>query len=152
MDLRSALSWTQETTLSSFFPLAALPCWWVLRQPCSSQLGRSRVIQKPEPWRSWGDKAPARGSRSQVWRRNILCPQLRAGLGAPCGPPEQSGQHRAHRPQRAHPEPALLWALRLETQTEMEPNTSSNHQSLFKNHMEWNEHKHKLCNLHHNSI
>lgn len=50
MDLQSALSWTQETsTPSSFFALAAPPCWWALRQPCSSQPGCSPVIQKPEP-------------------------------------------------------------------------------------------------------
>ena len=28
---------------------AAPPCWWALRQPCSSQPGCSPVIQKPEP-------------------------------------------------------------------------------------------------------
>ena len=68
MDLQSALSWTQETSnLFSFFPLAAPPCWWVLRQPGSSQHGPSPIIQKPEPWRSWGDKAPASWSQSQVW-------------------------------------------------------------------------------------
>ena len=40
MDLRSALSWTQEmSTSSSFSPLAAPPCWRAQRQPRSSQLG-----------------------------------------------------------------------------------------------------------------
>ena len=53
-----ALSWTQAMPASSsFFPLAAPPCWRALRRPCSSQPGRSPVIQKPEPWRPWGDKA-----------------------------------------------------------------------------------------------
>ena len=41
-----------------------------------------------------------------------------------CGPPEKSWQHHAHRPQRARPESALLWALRLETQIETEPKIS----------------------------
>ena len=31
-------------------------------------------------------------------------PWVRGGLGAPCGPLEKSGQHRAHKPQRSHPE------------------------------------------------
>ena len=75
MDLRSSFSWTQETsTLSSFFPLAAPPCWWVLRQPRSSQPGRSPIIHKSKPWRSWGDKAPANCSPSQVWRQNVPVP------------------------------------------------------------------------------
>lgn len=39
-------------------------------------------------------------------------------------PPGKSGQPHARRPQRAHPEAALLWALRLEAQTEMEHNGS----------------------------
>ena len=125
MDLQSALSWTQETSSSSsFFPLAAPPCWWALRQPRSSQPGRSPIIQKPKPWQSWGDKAPPRWSPTRVWRQSVLCPRVRGGFGAPCGLPEKSWQHGAHRPQRAHPEPALLWALRLETQTEMEPKIS----------------------------
>ena len=125
MDLQSALSWTQETsTSSSFFPLAVPPCWWALRQPRSSQTGCSPVIQKPEPWRSWGNKAPANWSPSRIWRQSVLVPRVRGVFGAPCGPPEKSWQHHAHRPQRAWPEPALLWALRLETQTEMEPKIS----------------------------
>ena len=50
MDLRSALSWTQETsTSSSFSPVAAPPCWRAQRQPCSSQPGRSPVTPEPEP-------------------------------------------------------------------------------------------------------
>ena len=141
MDLRSALSWTQETsTLSSFSPLAAPPCWWALRQPRSSQLGRSPVTQEPEPWGPWGDKAPASWSLSPVWRQSVLRPRVRGGFGAPCGPPEKSGQPCTHRPQRAHPEAALLWALRLEAQTEMEQNSSMtllktwlrNNQSLYQ--------------------
>ena len=94
-------------------------------------------------------------------KANVLSPQVRGGVGAPSRPPEKSGQPHAHRPQRAHPEPALLWALRLETQTEMEPKISmtllntrpgNNWLKLIKNHMEWKENKHKLCNWHHISI
>ena len=140
-DLWSVLSWTYETfTSSSFFPLAAPPCWRALRQPCSSQLGRSPVTQEPEPWEPWGDKTAASWSPSPVWRQSVLRPWVRGGFGAPCGPPEKSGQPHAHRPQRAHPEAALLWALRLETQTETEQNSSMtllktwlrNNQSLYQ--------------------
>ena len=90
-------------------------------------------------------------------KANVLSPQVRAGVGAPSRPPEKSGQPHAHRPQRAHPEPALLCAPRLETQTEMEPKISmtllntqpgNNWLKLIKNHTEWKEHKHKLCNWH----
>ena len=140
MALQSALSWTQETfTLSSFFPLAAPPCWQALRQPRSSQPGRSPVTQKPEPWGPWGDKTAASWSPSPVWRQSILRPRVRGGFVAPCGPPEKSWQPCPHRSQKAHPEAALLWALRLEAQTEMEQNSSMtllktwlrNNQSLY---------------------
>ena len=106
-----------------FFPLAAPPCWWALRQPCSSQPGCSPIIQMPESWQSWGDTAPVSWSPSPVWR-HVLHPWVRVGSGAPCRPPEKSRQPRAHRPQRAHPEITLLWAFRLEAQPEMEQNSS----------------------------
>ena len=92
-------------------------------------------------------KCPVPTGQSGVWR------PLRAA--------REERAPRAHRPQRAHPEPALLWALRLETQTEMEPKISmtllntrleNNWLKLIKNHTEWKEHKHKLCNWHHISI
>ena len=94
-------------------------------------------------------------------KANVLSPQVRGGVGAPSRPPEKTGQPCTHRPQRAHPEPALLRALRLETQTEMEPKISmtllntrlgNNWLKLIKNHTEWKEHKHKFCNWHHISI
>ena len=106
-----------------FSLLQCLPAG-ALRQPCSSQPGCSPIIQKPESWRSWGNTAPASWSPSPVWRQSVLRPRVRVGFGAPCRPPEKSRQPRAHRPQRAHPETALLWALRLEAQTEMEQNSS----------------------------
>jgi len=81
-------------------------------------------------------------------KANILSPHVREGVGAPSRPPEKSRQPCVHRPQRAHREPALLWALRLETQTEMEPKISmtllntwpgNNWSKLIKNHMEWKD-------------
>jgi len=139
-DLLSALSWTQETSTSSvFFSLAAPPCWWALRQPLSSQPGCSPITQEPKPWRPWRDKAPASWSPSPVWRQSILRLQVRGGFGAPCRKPEKSWQPHTHKTQRAHPEAALLWALRLEAQIEMEQNSSitllktwlRNNQSLY---------------------
>ena len=139
-DLVSALSWTQETSTSaSYFPLVVPPCWRALRQPHSSQLGGRPITQEPEPWGPWRDKAPASWSPSPVWRQSVLRPRVRGGFGALWGPPERSGQPCTHRPQRAHPEATLLWALRLEAQSEMEQNSSMtllktwlrNNQSLY---------------------
>ena len=121
------------------FLSCSAPCWRALRQPRSSQLGGSPITQQPEPWWPWRDKAPASWSPSPVWRKSFLCPRVRGGFGAPCGPPEKSGQPCAHSPQRAHPEAALLWTLRLGAQTEMEQNSSMtllktwlrNNQSLY---------------------
>ena len=66
-DLRDPLWWLQERPVpmellggpSGFLSRrcwglrpcveSAPPCWWALRQPCSSQPGCSPVIQKPEP-------------------------------------------------------------------------------------------------------
>ena len=118
-----ALSWAQEMpTSSSFFPLAEPPCWRALRQPCSSQPGRSPIIQKSPSPDGPEETKPASWSPSPVWRQSVLCQQIRGGFGAPCWPPEKSGQPRAQRAQRAHPEAALLWALGLEDQTEMQQN------------------------------
>ena len=107
-----------------FFPLAAPPYWRALRQHRSSQPGHSPITQEPKPWQPWGDKAPASWSPSPVWWQSILSLRERGGLGSPCGPPKKSRQPCTHGPQRTHPEAALLWALRLEAQTEMEQNGS----------------------------
>ena len=45
-------------------------------------------------------------------------PAAQSGVWRPLWATEQSGQHRAHRPQRPHPEPALPCTPRLETRTE----------------------------------
>ena len=92
MDLRSVFSWTQETsTSSSFSPLAARPCWRALRQPRSSHPGRSLVIHKPQPWRSWGDKAPASWSPSRVWRQTSCAHGSERGLAPPAGRQRRAG-------------------------------------------------------------
>ena len=86
MDLQSALSWTQEMfTSSSFFPLAAPPCWWALRQPPSAQPGRSPIIQEPKPWWCWGDKAPTSWSPSWVWRQTSCPHTSERGLAPQAG-------------------------------------------------------------------
>ena len=124
MDLQSALSWTQETSaLSSFSPPAAPPCWGTGASPLLS------AWTQPSYPETQGLTALRRESSRQL----VTQPSLRAErpapagqrrFGAPCGPPEQSGQPRAHTAQRAPPEAALRRALRLEIQTEMEHNSS----------------------------
>ena len=126
MDLWSALRWTQETsTSSSFFPLAVPPCWWALRQPHYSQCGRSPVIQKAKPWGSWGDKAPASLSPSQVWRQNVLVPcGSEGGLAPLVGHQRRAASTMLTNPRGLIQNAALLCTLRLKAQTEMEPNIS----------------------------
>lgn len=97
MDLRSALSWTQETsTSSSFSPVAAPPAGGHKGNPAPLSRDAAPWPQSPSPEGPEETKLP----------------------------PGKSGQPHARRPQRAHPEAALLWALRLEAQTEMEHNGS----------------------------
>ena len=106
MDLQSALSWTQETSaLSSFSPPAAPPCWGTGASPLLS------AWTQPSYPETQGLTALRRESSRQL----VTEPNLKAkrpapaggGFGAHCGPPEKSGQPRAHTAQRAHPEAAL---------------------------------------------
>ena len=114
---------------------------------CMKKLGSSAGIHGVAMPRYPGARALT-ALRRQSSHQLVTEPSLKAkrpapvgqrGFGAPCGPPEKSRQPRAHRPQRAHPEAALLWALRLEAQNEMEQNSSMtllrtwlrNNQSLY---------------------
>ena len=154
MDLQSTLSWTQETsTSSSFFPLAVPPCWWALRQPHSSQTGRSPIIQKPEPWRSGGDKAPASWSPSRVWRQSVLVPRVRGVWAAR----EELATPRSQTPEGS---PRISFAVSTQTgnpnwnraKNLHDPVQHMAREQLIKNHTEWKEHKRKLCNWCHISI
>ena len=100
MDLRSALSWTQETsTSSSFSPLAAPPYRRALRQPHSSQPGCSPVTPEPKPWGPWGDKAPAReewaAPRSQTSEGS---PRSSSAVSTQTGGPNWNGAQWPHNP------------------------------------------------------
>ena len=91
----------RERLLCPHFPLLQRLPAGALRQSCSSQPGHSPVIQKPEPWWPWGEKAPASWPPSPVWGQSVLCPRVRGR------PAERSGQPHAHIAQRAPPEAAL---------------------------------------------
>ena len=100
MDLRSALSWTQETsTSSSFSPVAAPPCWRAQRQPCSSQPGRSPVTPEPEPWGPWGDKAPAREEwAAPCSQTSEGSPRSSSAVSTQTGSPNWNGAQWLHDP------------------------------------------------------
>ena len=77
-----------------------------LRQARSSQPGRSPVSRSPSPdgpeereFRPARHRAQSEGKAS--------CAAGQRHFGAPCGPPEESGQPRAHSAQRAPSEAAL---------------------------------------------
>ena len=123
MDLRSVLSWTQEMyTSASGFPPAAPPCWGTEASPLLSAWTQPRY---PE---ARALTALMRESSRQLVTEPSLkakrpAPAGRRGLWRPLRLPEESGQPRAPRAQRAPPEAALRRALRLEAQTQMEPNS-----------------------------
>ena len=124
MDLGSALSWTQEMpSLSSFFPpVASLLGHRGKPAPLSLEaapLSRSPSSDSPEE-----RKLPPAGHRAQSEGKASCARGSEGALAPPCGPPEQSGQPRAHTAQRAPPEAALQRALRLKAQTQMEQNSS----------------------------
>ena len=100
MDLRSALSWTQETsTSSSFSPLAASPCWRALRQPLSSQLGCSPITPEPESWGSWGDRAPTREERAAPCSQTSEgSPTSSSAVSTQTGSPNWNGAQWLHDP------------------------------------------------------
>ena len=100
MDLRSALSWTQETsTSSSFPPLSASPCWRALRQPLSSQLGCSPITPEPESWGSWGDRAPTREERAAPCSQTSEgSPTNSSAVSTQTGSPNRNGAQWLHDP------------------------------------------------------
>jgi len=76
MDLRSALSWTQETfTSSSFFPLAAPPCWWALRQ-C---LDAAPLSRSTSPDGAEETKLPPAGHRAESEGKHPVPTRQRGG-------------------------------------------------------------------------
>ena len=100
MALRSALSWTQETSsLSSCFPPAAPPCWgteaspllsaWT--QPCYPEAGALMALRR-ESSHQLVTEPSLKAKRPE--------PTGQRCFGAPGGPPEKSGQPRAHTAQR----------------------------------------------------
>ena len=115
--------------------------------PPPLSLDAAPLSRSPSPDSAEETKLPPAGHQAESEGKHPS-PHVREGVGAPSRPPEKSGQPRTHRPQRAHPEPALLWALRLETQTEMQPKVSmtllntwpgNNWLKLIKNHTEWKD-------------
>ena len=100
MDLRSALSWTQETsTSSSFSPLAAPPYRQALRQPLSSQLGCSPITPEPESWGSWGDRAPTREERAAPCSQTSEgSPTSSSAVSIQTGSPNWNGAQWLHDP------------------------------------------------------
>ena len=125
MDLQSALSWTQETSaLSSFSPPAAPPCWGTGASPLLS------AWTQPSYPKTRGLTALRRESSRQL----VTEPNLKAKRPAPAGqrgiwrPLWAAGEERAvprsHSPEGS-PRSSSAGVLRLEAQTQMEPNSST---------------------------
>ena len=157
MDLRSALSWTQETsTSSSFFPLAVLlvgteatpllsawkqpryPEAWalaVLRRQSSPELvtEQSLKAKRPVPTGQSGGWRPLRAAREER-----AAPRSQTSEGSPRSSSAVSAQTG---------NPNWNGAKNLQ-----DPAQHTAREQLIKNHTEWKEHKHKLCNWHHISV
>ena len=157
MDLQSAFSWTQETsTSSSFLPLAVLlvgteatpllsawtqpryPEAWalvVLRRQSSRQLvtEQSLKAKRPVPTGQSGGWRPLRATREE-W----AAPRSQTSEGSPRSSSAVSAQTES---------PNWNGAKNLQDTAQ-----HTAREQLIKNHTEWKEHKHKLCNGHHISI
>ena len=103
-------------TRSSFPPS---PLRWISGQPSAGHKKRllhphfsllQRLLSAWTQPRYPGTRAlmALRRHSSRQLKTKRPVPMGQRGVGAPCGPPEKSRQPCAHRPQRAHPEAALL--------------------------------------------
>ena len=152
----SSLRWTssqhsaghRKCLLHPHFSLLQLPLaggHWGNPPPLS--LDAAPSSRSPSPDGAEETKLPPAGHWAESEGKHPVPTRQRGGW-RPKQATREEWQPCTHRPQRAHPEPALLWALRLETQSEMEPKISmtllntwpgNNWLKLIKNHTEWKD-------------